>query len=387
MSSRKNPWGDNNKGNGDKNDRPRKRNGSGGNYNEPPDLDDVLRKAQENLKEFFPGSFNGITIVLLSLLIIGGLWATSGFYIVNPGEHVVIQRFGNWNRTQDTEGLGYHWPSPLEVSTKVNVTKVREMSIGFASLETRSGASRSMDRPEESLMLTSDANIVDLDLIVQWTIKSAEDYLFNIKEQENTIKKVAESAIREVVGQTEMFPIITTARQQVATRAQEIMLKNLDEYKSGVNIISVLIQEAEVHPDVQSAFQDVQSAKQDAEDVQNRAEAYREDIIPRARGLAIQMTKEAEGYKESVIARATGDADRFNSIYNAYLKGEDVTKRRMYIETMENVLMNAQKIIMDTNAGNGVVPYLPLNEMKPAAGTPSAAPKSANPYNNSYMKR
>ena len=213
-------------------------------------------------------------------------------------------------------------------------------------------------------MLTSDRNIVDLDLEIQWNIKSSEEFIFEIQDQENTIKKVAESAIREIVGQTPMFQIITNKRQQVADKTKEIIQQNLDEYKSGVNITQILIQQAEVHPDVQNAFQDVQSAKQDAEDVQNRAEAYREDILPKARGQAIQMLQQAEGYQQSVIARASGDADRFNSVYTAYLSGKDVTKERIYIETMEDVLRNAQKIIIDDNGGQGVVPYLPLNELQ-----------------------
>ena len=166
-----------------------------------------------------------------------------------------------------------------------------------------------------------------------------------------------------------MFPIITTERDRVAQQTKEIIQSNLDEYNSGVNITQVLIQRAEVHPDVQKAFQDVQSAKQDAEDVQNRARAYREDILPKARGQAIQLLQEAEAYKASTVAKATGDSDRFNSVYQAYLSGKDVTKKRIYIETMEDVLSNAQKIILDGQGNQqGVVPYLPLSEMKPAAG-------------------
>jgi membrane protease subunit HflK len=224
------------------------------------------------------------------------------------------------------------------------------------------------DVPDESLMLTSDANIVDLDMIVLWNIKSAEDYLFNVEDPENTIKKVAESAIREVVGQTEMFPLITQERAQVAQRARDIMMKNLDEYRSGVNVSQILIQEAEVHPDVQEAFQDVQSAKQDAQDVQNRAEAYRQEILPRARGEAIRIAQEAEGYRLSSIARAQGDTDRFNAMYASYLGAKDVTRARLYIETMETILGSAQKIILDEKAaGGGVVPYLPLGEVQGAA--------------------
>ncbi len=367
--NKKNPWGSG-RGNGN-GGGPRGPWGGSGGGDQPPDMDEMLRRAQENLQRMMPGGFGGGKFVALVLLGLVSLWLVSGLFTIEPGEHGVIQRFGAWERTQVTEGLSYHMPWPVETLSKVNVSEVRRMEIGFIERSSRTGIGQLQDIPEESLMLTSDINIVDLDMVVHWNINSAEDYLFNIRDQENTIKKVAESAIREVVGQTEMFPIITKDRAVVADRAREIMINNLDEYKSGVNITQVLIQEAEVHPKVQGAFQDVQSAKQDAEDVQNTEEAYRQDILPKARGQAIKMQQESFGYKESVIAKANGDASRFESIYQAYLKGQDVTKKRIYIETMEEVLQNAQKIILDDvgkNGGSGVVPYLPLNELKPAAG-------------------
>jgi membrane protease subunit HflK len=287
--------------------------GSGG--GEPPDIDEMLRRAQENLRSVIPGPLSHMKLIGLALIGVVVLWLASGFYVVNPGESAVIQRFGAWSRTQSEPGLGYHLPVPLETATVLNVQQIRKMSIGYADGFTRTGSSAKQDMPEESLMLTSDRNIVDLDVVIQWTIKSTEEYLFNIQDPEATIKKVSESAIREVVGQSSMFPIITTARAEVAQKARDIIQKNLDEYKSGVNITQVLIERAEVHPDVQSAFQDVQSAKQDAEDVQNRADAYREDILPKARGRAIQMLQDAQAYKQSTVARSNGDAQRFNSIY------------------------------------------------------------------------
>lgn len=360
---RKNPWGshsNNDKGGG------KTPWGSGGSSGggEPPELDEMLRKAQENFRQVMPGGGGGSgKIIGLAVIAIIFLWLASGFYVVNPGEQAVIQRFGAWSRTQAEPGLGYRFPSPIETVAVINVEEIRKMTLGFAESFGRGRATGKRDLPEESLMLTSDRNIVDLDLEIQWNIKSAEEYLFEIRDQENTIKKVAESAIREIVGQTNMFPIITNRRQEVADKTKVIIQQNLDEYQSGVNITQVLIQQAEVHPDVQSAFQDVQSAKQDAEDVQNRAEAYRADILPKARGQAIQMMQEAEAYKQSTVARSTGDADRFNSVYKAYLTGKDVTKERIYIETMESVLRNAQKIIMDDQGSGGVVPYLPLDEL------------------------
>ena len=368
---KKNPWGQpSNKNNGGGRNPWGMGGGGYGGGDVPPDLDEMLKRAQENLRQVMPGPGGSGRILAIAVGLAALLWLASGFYIVVPGQHAVIQRFGALKTSQTEAGLGYHLPWPVETVTKVNVSEVRRMEIGFTEHAIRGGVSQKQDRADESLMLTSDANIVDIDLEVHWNVKSAEDFLFNIADPENTIKKVAESAIREVVGQTLMFPIITQAREDVANRAREIMTSNLDEYKSGVNITQVLIREAEVHPDVQEAFQDVQSAKQDAFDVQNRAGAYREDILPRARGQAIKMLQEAQGHKQAAIARASGDAERFTAMYEAYQGSKDVTRTRLYIETMEEVLLNAQKIIMDEAgaAAGGVVPYLPLNELKPAAG-------------------
>ena len=367
----KNPWG-HVKGNGSRkpsgggsgSGRPPKRPSGGGSGNEPIDFDKMMRRAKNDFGDMIPGNFGGGVLGLAVAVVLLFLFVTTCTYIVKPGESAVIQQFGAWERTKDNPGLSFKFPWPIETLTTVDREAVRKMNIGFIERFGR-GGSQAQDIPEESLMLTSDRNIVDVDLAIQWSIKSAEDFVFNIKDQEATIKKVVESAIREKVGQTNMFPIITTERSAVAQKTKEIIQKNLDEYNSGVLINQVLIQRAEVHPDVQQAFQDVQSAKQDAEDVQNRARAYREDILPKARGQAIQLIQNAEAYKQSTVARSTGDAERFNSIYESYLKGQDVTKKRIYLETMEDVLGNAQKIIIDNKGGkSGVVPYLPLNELQ-----------------------
>jgi len=369
MPDKNNPWG-NNKGNkgGKKPSKPTNINDARNKRGQEPDLDELLKKAQSNLNDMLPGGFGGGAIGAVMGLVLLVLFVTLCTYIVKPGEQAVVQQFGAWERTKSQEGLSFKLPWPIETVTKVNVNEIRRMNIGFVEGFSR-GGNQVRDIAEESLMLTSDRNIVDIDLVIQWNIKSAEDYLFNIKDQEATIKKVVESAIREQVGKTNMFPIITTDREKVADQTEIIIQSNLDEYNSGVNITGVLIQTAEVHPDVQKAFQDVQSAKQDAEDTQNRARAYREDILPKARGAAAQLMQQAQAYEESTVAKSTGDADRFNSIYQAYLSGQDVTKKRIYLETMEEVLSNAQKIILDSNGkGSGVVPYLPLNELKPTSG-------------------
>lgn len=370
-SGGKNPWGNTpNKGRTPpKKPTPMNNGGRGGhNGGDTPDIDAVLRKAKDDFGDMIPGNLGGGAIGLIIGAILLVLFVTLCTYIVKPGENAVLQRFGAWDRTKVDEGLSFKFPWPIENLSKVNVNEIRTMNIGFVEGFSRTGE-QIRDVAEESLMLTSDRNIVDIDLVIQWNIKSAEDFVFNIKDQESTIKKVAESAIREQIGQTNMFPIITTERAIVGQKTKEILQKNLDEYNSGVNVTQVLIQRAEVHPDVQQAFQDVQSAKQDAEDVQNRARAYREDIIPKARGNAIQLIQDAQGYKESKVAQSTGDAERFNSIYQAYLSGQDVTRQRIYLETMEEVFGNAQKIILDSKGG--AVPYLPLNELKttPKAST------------------
>lgn len=365
---RKNPWGDSNPQSGQRpNNNPWGNNSGGnrsggGNNNNPNDFDDFLKNTQQALREALPQNMNGGTLAILVVLAIVLLWLFSGLHIVNPGEHGVIQRFGAYSRTQTAEGLGYHFPSPIEKITKVNVSALQRMQVGFGDAQSLS------NQQPQSLMLTSDRNIVDLQVVVQWDIRSAEDFLFNIDEPENTIKKVAESAIREVIGQTEMFTIITTGRAEISSKIKTIIQKNLDEYNSGVNIKQVLIQKAEVHPQVQQAFQEVQSAKQVAEDTQNQAKAYREGLLPQARGQAVEKVQQAQAYKQSQIAKATGDADRFKAVLAAYQSGKDVTKERIYIETMEKVLGNAQKIILSSDKNTqGVVPYLPLDSLNNAA--------------------
>jgi modulator of FtsH protease HflK len=374
-SDKKNPWdrGDNRQPN-------RPWGGGSGGGDPPPELDELLRRARANLQQVMPGGLDGGGVIGLLVLAVVILWLASGLYIITPGQQGVVQRFGAYSRTQLHEGLGYHLPWPVEAVTKVSVTELRQMPIGYIEQRGQGYAQR-QEVPEESLMLTSDRNIVSIGFVVQWNIKSAEDYLFNIADPDSTIKKVAESAIREVVGQTEMFQIITTNREEVAQRTRDLMTKMLDEYKSGVNVSGVLIKEAIVHPDVHDAFQDVQSAKQDASNAENLAGVYRQGIIPKAKGDAFKIGQESKAYKQSQIAKATGDAARFTAVYTAYLAGPEVTKKRMYLETMEDVLKNAQKTIVDSNgkAGSGVIPYLSLDSIKPAASDePSPSSNSAS---------
>ncbi len=330
-----------------------------------PDLNDMFGKAQNSLRDLMPGG--GIAA---PLLLIGAIWLGSGLYLVAPGEDAVIQRFGAWNRTQTEPGIGAHFPWPVEARTIVNTDLDRRLTIGFEDGNRRG----SQNLPSESQMLTEDANIVDINVVILWNVSRAEDYLFNVAEPDFTIKQVAESALREAVGQAPLQQIITEGRDDVATSIQQTMQAILDNYKAGISIKQVLIQEATVHPDVLEAFDDVVAARQDGERFQNEATIYRNDVIPAARGEATKMVQEAEAYKEAQVAKAKGDAERFNEIYAAYVSGKDVTRERIYIETMESVLRNARTVVLDGKASQGAVPVLPL----PGAAqlpAPPAAPQ------------
>ena len=361
--NKNNPWGSGGRGNGGGKGPNNPWGGGSGKGGDQPDLDEMIRRAQQNFRDYMPGNFGPVKFFGLVILVIAALWMSSGLYTIQPGEHGVIQRFGDYDRTIQTEGLGYHAPWPIETITKVNVNEIRKIPIGFS--EGFGQNAQKQDVPAESLMLTSDANIVDLDLVVQWNISSAENFLFEIEEPVTNIKQVAESAIREVVGQTQMFALITQQRDEAAARAKDIMEKTLQEYNAGVNITQVLIQAAEVHPDVQGAFQDVQSAKQDAIERQNKAQAYSKEVLPQARGQAAEILQQAKGYKEAAISRAKGDADRFDSILKSYRLGKEVTRERIYLETMEQILGDTPKTIIEQNGGSGVVPYLPLDKLSP----------------------
>lgn len=355
-----NPWGGpgNNKGNN-----------RGGNNN-PPDLDEMLKKLNDKFSQAFPGGLGPAQVGIALFAVIFVFWLLSGFYVVGTKENAVITRFGKWTLTQKEAGLGYHMPWPIENDVIINVKTDRTITIGMDDGTARNTVGR-QNASDEGQMLTADANIIEIGIVILWNIDDAKKYLFNIRDQEGTIRKVTESALREVVGQNELWPIVTGNREDVSSKVQKIMQETLDSYSAGVTINSVAIQQATVHPDVSDAFQDVTAATQDAVRVQNEANIYRNRIVPEARGEAAGILQAADGYKQSVVTKAQGDAARFNATYAAYLEGKDVTRERLYIETMEQVMSKAQKIIVDRSAsGSGVIPYMPLNELKPAAGGP-----------------
>ena len=357
--------------------------GRGGGGMQPPNLEDLLRRGQDKFRSAMPGSFGtGKGVALLAIVGIA-LWLATGFYRVQPDEQGVVMRFGQWVRTAPP-GLNYHLPPPIERVETPKVTRDNRIEVGFRSAAEQSsrsvvaqrGAARS-ELAEESLMLTGDENIVDIKFVVFWRIKDAGQFLFNVRLPEMTVKQAVESVMREIIGQTPIQRAFTEGRATIEIRSQEQLQKLLDEYKAGIYIRQVQLLEVDPPAPVVDAFNEVQRATADRERLRNEAEAYRNEIVPRARGEAERIVQEARAYKEEVTNRAQGDANRFNSVLSAYKEAKDVTTTRIYIETMEQVLRSAQKVLMDRGAdgGSGVVPYLPLPEIAKRAARPPEAPK------------
>ncbi len=330
----------------------------------PPNLDEIIRNFQNKINRIMPGGAKGgKKPIFFGLIILAIIWALSGLYRVLPDEQGVVLRFGKFvNTTQP--GLNYHIPFPIESVITPKVTKVNRIDIGFRS-ERDSGFSSGgvADVPEESLMLTGDENIVNIDFSVFWVIKDAGNFLFKIQDPEGTVKAAAETAMREVIARSNIQPILTEGRSSIETDTQVIIQNILDEYNSGIQITQVQTQKADPPDQVIDAFRDVQAARADMERSKNEAEAYANDVIPRARGEAAKILQAAEAYKKEVVAKAEGEASRFLSIFDEYKKAKQVTQERMYLETMEKVLADIDKVIIDKESGSGVVPYLPLPEL------------------------
>jgi membrane protease subunit HflK len=349
----RNPWGQ------------RPQGGGGGGGNTPPDFDEMIRKGQERLKRLFPGGGGYKGFVLIGIAVIG-LWLLTGFYRVQPGEQGVTLLFGKWVGTTGP-GLNYFLPAPIGEVIKPNVERTNQIEVGYRGAGTVT-SNGSRDVPEESLMLTGDQNIIDIDYVVQWRISDAGSYLFNVRDPENTIKLASESAIREVIGKTDLEEALTVGRVRVEEQTRTLLQEIMDGYESGIFIAEVKMQKVDPPRDVIDAFNDVQRARQDRDRSQNEALAYRNDIIPRAKGEAERQVLQARAYKDRVTKEAEGEAERFISIYDSFLTAKDVTTRRLYLETMQEVLSKSDKIIMEQNgAGNGVVPYLPLPEVQKRA--------------------
>jgi len=340
-------------------------NGSGRRGPTPPNIDELIKNLQDKINKFLPGgASSGGKPIFFGLIILVILWALSGLYRVLPDEQGVVLRFGKFVTTTQP-GLNYHIPFPVESVLTPKVTKVNRIDIGFRS-ERDSGFTSTgvADVPEESLMLTGDENIVNIDFSVFWVIKDAGNFLFKIQDPEGTVKAAAETAMREVIARNNIQPILTEGRSQIEIDASEIIQNILDEYQSGIQITQVQTQKADPPDQVIDSFRDVQAARADMERSKNEAEAYANDVIPRARGEAEKILQAAEAYKKEVVAKAEGEASRFTAIFNEYKNAKQVTQERMYLETMEKVLADIDKVIIEKNAGSGVVPYLPLPELK-----------------------
>jgi membrane protease subunit HflK len=341
----------------------------------PPDLEELLRRSQDKLRTVLPGGLGGKRLILVALAVLV-IWAVSGFFKVEPDERGVVLRFGKY-AWDANPGLNYHLPYPIETVLTPKVTRVNRMEIGMRFVEDSRRGTTTRNVSEESLMLTGDENIVDVDFSVFWLVKpdGVSQYLFNINDPEGTVKAVAESAMREVVGRSQIEPILTGARQTIEGAVHDLMQKTLDQYGAGVQISQVQLQKVDPPAQVIDAFRDVQAARADAERAQNEAQTYANRVVPEARGRAAQITQAAEAYREQTVAEATGQAARFLKVYEEYKKAPDVTRQRLYLETMERLFGGTDKIIIDPGAsgGGGVAPYLPLSELnRRPAGSPAA---------------
>lgn len=338
--------------------------GSGGGH--PPDLEDMLKRSQDKMKRAMGGGGGGgFPGILMFLLAVVGALAVAWyafFFQVQPSQQGIVLRFGEHVRTEG-EGLKFRYPYPIEQVYLVDITTNRSVELGIRTVEGYRGNATEQDVPEESLMLTGDENIVDVDFVVQWNIKNVEDYLFNIQNPDSTVKEVAESVMREVVGKSNIAPLLTKEREKTAQEVASLVQKTLDSYGAGIRITGIQMKKADPPAKVIDAFRDVQAAKADQERLQNEANAYANRIVPEARGAAERILQAAQGYRDQTIAEATGEAARFEKIYDEYRKAPEVTRKRIFLETMERVFKDTDKIILDGKSGSGVVPYLPLNEL------------------------
>lgn len=345
--------------------------GNGSDNQGPPDLDEVVKKMQEKFGSLFGGGKGGksggrsggggglssVGIGLI-LVVVAVAWALMGFYTVDEGKRAVVLQFGKY---QKTTMPGLQWIAPLIQSyTMVDIENVRDARIGYRTETT--GGRRAASVEAESLMLTQDENIIDIHLAVQYKIKSASDYVFRVVDPDDTLRQATESALREIVGQKTMDFVLTEGRAEIAANIQELTQKILDRYETGLLVTSVNMQDAQPPEPVQAAFDDAVKAREDEERLKNEAEAYANDILPRARGKAARAEEDSLAYKEQVIAEAKGETSRFLQILSEYKKAPEVTRKRLYIDAVESVMTNTSKVIIDVESGNNLM-YLPLDKL------------------------
>jgi modulator of FtsH protease HflK len=344
-----------------------------GDQKRPPDLDEAIRSLQEKLSNIFGGTKSGggsspgvfspgnsmknLGYIAAALLVI---WVLSGFYTIDAGVQGVETRFGKYTITTDS-GLNWHLPWPIEKVEKINVQQQRYIEVGY-----RSGgngqAQGAVPVPKEALMLTKDENYVDVQLAVQYQVKDAKALLFNLADPEATLKQVTESALRGVIGANIMDFVTTIGRDEVAAKAKKEMQEVMDAYNAGIQITNVTLQSAQPPEQVQNAFLDATKAQEDQQRFINEAQAYANDVVPKARGAAARKIQEAEGYKEQVIAQAEGETNRFTKLVTEYKKSPEVTRKRLYLEAMESVMSESNAIMIDVKGGNNML-YLPLDKM------------------------
>ncbi len=342
----------------------------------PPDLDEIFRLAKNRLNAMFGGGNGGGTggdkgggglalpggVFGLALVVGLGVWLFSGVYQVDQGEQAIELRFGEYQETKSA-GLQWHIPYPIEGVEKINTQNVNTVEVGY-----RKGAGSLSTVPREALMLTQDENIIDIQFAVQYDISDPTALLFNVSEfnrsnmAETVVRQATESAVREIVGRSTMDFAITEGRARLAAETKGLVQQILDRYQTGINIRTVEMQNAQPPSQVKNAFDDVVRAREDEERIKNLAQAYANDIIPRARGAAARILQEAEAYKASTVADAEGQASRFDQVLNEYAKAPQVTRDRLYIEAMEEVLRNSSKMMLDQQGGNSVM-YLPLDQL------------------------
>ena len=394
MADNNSPWGRKPSGNGPIGG------GTGGGAggpgkNGPNPFEKIIKDSADKMKSKMPNNGSERDIIMAAFGIFVILWLASGIYRVNSDELGIVMRFGEYSRTA-SPGLNYHLPSPIEPVVIPSVTTVNKVEIGHRSGNAenpsvrvaRSAMSDSTNAPKnanDELMLTGDRNIVDIDFEVQWKIDAThpEKYLFSMRDPSQNVKIVAESAMREVIGRTKLDDVLTGAQSQIAEDTKTLMQQMFDEYDAGIEIIAVNLSRPDVPQPVIDEFQDVKRAEQDKQTAESVAEGYSNDILPRAKGDAAKMLQDAEAYKSRVIADAEGNASRFKQIYTEYSQAKDVTKRRMYLETMEEVLKGMPKIIMESGKG-GALPVLPITmpNTKPADRTTNVTVTPPPPQTN-----
>ncbi len=351
------PWNDQNQPNNPWGNKPNQ---------QQPELEEVVKRLQEKFSRMFGGGKGGDGIpnglgkgaIIGGLIVLLLLWFASGVYVVAADEEAVVLRFGQ-NIATKGPGLNWHLPYPVETVEKVPVTRVQRLEIGFRTVA--DGRNRKVS--QEALMLTRDENIVDVSFTVQYKIKDVSNYLFSITHPTTTVRDAAESAIREVIGRTMIDDVLTTRKAEVEVETEMLIQSILDGYNSGILVTTVKLQDVQPPERVIKEFKDVASAREDRERAKNEAQAYANDIIPKARGEAKKMVLDAQAYEKQVVDRATGEAAGFESVLAAYNKAPEVTRKRLYLDAMQEVMSKADKVIVDKSVAERVLPYLPLDRM------------------------